>query len=112
MGDVVRVGRVGRSPARPRIAGALRAAAVAAVAATALGCSSGGYGGTGPDGFDPPGDHTVRRDGVFHAPGLSDPFASCVECHGADLQGGAAGEPSCFRCHDDVWSARGVAAPR
>lgn len=50
----------------------------------------------------PPG-HTVRRDGVWHAPGLEEPAENCAECHGADLRG-RGDAPSCFRCHGEVWS--------
>lgn len=50
-----------------------------------------------------PADHTARKGGAFHAPGLTDPVRNCATCHGADLRGGANGEPSCFRCHGEVW---------
>ena len=51
-----------------------------------------------------PEDHTVEKDGAFHAPGLNNPEATCTICHGADLMGGANGEPSCFACHGQEWS--------
>jgi len=50
-----------------------------------------------------PDNHTVNKDGARHAPGLENPTTNCVECHGADLRGGAAGQPSCFSCHSKVW---------
>ncbi len=56
---------------------------------------------TAPDNA-PPG-HTVVQDGVAHAPGLNNPTQECVACHGADLRGGANGEPSCFSCHGREW---------
>ena len=49
-------------------------------------------------------DHTIRRGGAFHRAGLNDPEQNCVQCHGADLQGGDNGEPSCFLCHGAVWN--------
>ncbi|MCK5439673.1 MAG: hypothetical protein KAI97_07000 [Gemmatimonadetes bacterium] len=48
-------------------------------------------------------DHTVRRGGAFHRPGLTAPAENCVQCHGADLRGGDNGEPSCFSCHGNIW---------
>lgn len=50
-----------------------------------------------------PADHTLRKGGALHAPGLNDPVQNCATCHGAALRGGANGEPSCFRCHGEVW---------
>lgn len=50
-----------------------------------------------------PEGHTVVRDGVAHAPGLSEPMENCAQCHGPTLEGGAAGEPSCTACHGVVW---------
>ena len=55
----------------------------------------------GADG-DAPEGHTVNKNGAFHKPGLDNPLANCVECHGADLRGGTSGV-SCFRCHGQVW---------
>lgn len=52
---------------------------------------------------DAPASHTVSQDGVRHLPGLGDPETNCVACHGADLLGGANGEPSCFSCHGQKW---------
>lgn len=52
---------------------------------------------------DAPPGHTINEDGVAHRPGLSDPETNCVACHGADLGGGASGEPSCFSCHGRKW---------
>ena len=56
---------------------------------------------TVPD--DAPDGHTVVRGGAAHAPGLSNPLANCVGCHGADLRGGPVGQPSCFSCHGQKW---------
>jgi hypothetical protein len=56
--------------------------------------------GTGPENT---GTHTVSKGGVAHAPGLNDPAQNCATCHGADLRGGANGEPSCFSCHGKKW---------
>ncbi|MEJ2504185.1 MAG: hypothetical protein P8177_12885 [Gemmatimonadota bacterium] len=52
---------------------------------------------------DAPAGHTVNKDGVAHAPGLSDPLMQCTDCHGQDLEGGSQGQPSCFSCHGEVW---------
>lgn len=96
-----------RGAPRTGTAGFAAAFAVAILAASAA-CSD-GYGTSGPD-FMPPADHTVRRGGFLHAPGATEPLANCAECHGADLMGGADGEPSCYRCHGAVWQER-VPAP-
>jgi hypothetical protein len=52
---------------------------------------------------DAPPGHTVNQDGVAHAPGLNDPTENCTACHGADLRGGDAGQPSCYSCHGQEW---------
>ncbi len=49
-----------------------------------------------------PADHTVNKSGVYHKPGLDNPLANCVACHGADLRGGTAGV-SCYKCHGQKW---------
>ena len=67
------------------------------LAAGTLACGEEGVGPDAPEG------HTVSRDGVAHAPGLQTPETACAQCHGADLRGGAGGEPSCFSCHARVW---------
>lgn len=88
-------------PARPLLRG--RAAIVLAVvlAASLAGGLSACDSNTAP--ADAPEGHTVIKDGVAHAPGLNSPQANCATCHGADLRGGEAGEPSCFRCHGQKW---------
>jgi len=63
-----------------------------------LGCSDSS---TAP--ADAPEGHTVRRGGVAHATGLSNPLANCTTCHGPDLRGGPNGQPSCFSCHGQKW---------
>lgn len=55
---------------------------------------------TSPSGAAP--NHTVNVKGVYHKTGLTNPTANCVECHGADLQGGTA-KKSCFSCHGKKW---------
>lgn len=52
---------------------------------------------------DAPEGHTVMKEGVAHAPGLNNPVAACGQCHGADLRGGNAGQPSCYSCHGQKW---------
>jgi len=54
-----------------------------------------------PD-YNPPADHTISKDGFMHRSGLNDPLANCVNCHGADLQGGTTGV-SCYQCHGKQW---------
>lgn len=73
-----------------------------ALAGLALACSDDGPAGpvVPPEGAP---NHTVRQGGRFHAPGLRDPEANCVSCHGADLMGGDEGQPSCFACHGRRW---------
>ena len=58
---------------------------------------------TAPGAGSAPESHTVLRSGVTHAPGLTDPLQNCTSCHGADLRGGANGQPSCFTCHGQKW---------
>jgi len=74
---------------------------VALVAVAPLGCDDDDEGPTGPS--NAPASHTVSQEGVRHLPGLNDPAANCVACHGADLRGGNNGEPSCFTCHGQKW---------
>lgn len=52
---------------------------------------------------DAPEGHTTMKDGVAHKPGLGNPATNCVACHGASLDGGEDGEPSCFSCHGRKW---------
>ena len=51
--------------------------------------------------YNPPSDHTVVEDGIRHKPGLNNPTANCVGCHGADLKGDSG--PSCYTCHGKKW---------
>ncbi len=50
-----------------------------------------------------PADHTNFHGGTPHATNASSATVYCVSCHGADLQGGTNGEPSCFSCHGREW---------
>ena len=52
---------------------------------------------------DAPEGHTAMNGGVPHMPGFKNPTVNCTACHGANLQGGAAGEPSCTSCHGVKW---------
>jgi hypothetical protein len=54
-----------------------------------------------PD-YNPPGDHTISKDGIMHKSGLNQPLDNCINCHGADLQGGSSGV-SCYECHGEAW---------
>ena len=62
-----------------------------------------GCGGSETAPEDAPEGHTTMKDGVPHAPGLNNPTANCVACHGETLQGGDNGEPSCYSCHGQEW---------
>lgn len=62
-----------------------------------VGCSDDTVPLNAPDG------HTVVQDGVAHASGLNSPAVNCTACHGATLEGGDNGEPSCFSCHGREW---------
>ena len=89
-----------RGLSRPslRLSAILWAVGLAAAAAlTACGDSA-----TEP-GDDPPANHTVSIGGALHDPGLNDPEVNCVGCHGATLEGGPDGQPSCFTCHGRQW---------
>ncbi len=76
-----------------------RMAVVMVVLLTLTGCGV----STRPDQTDAGAmaDHTLDRHGVLHRPGLKDPTANCVACHGASLQGDEG--PSCTKCHGKVW---------
>ena len=54
-----------------------------------------------PD-YNPPGDHTLSKDGIMHKSGLNQPMDNCINCHGADLKGGSSGV-SCYECHGEAW---------
>ena len=61
-----------------------------------------------PSNKDPlPSDHKIDLGDAFlitHAKGYDTPYtAHCAECHGQGLQG-IAEVPSCYGCHDAVWS--------
>jgi mono/diheme cytochrome c family protein len=48
--------------------------------------------------------HDQAMGGVKHASNLCQPIENCSACHGANLQGGTHGEPSCTKCHSDRWN--------
>ncbi|OGD22026.1 MAG: hypothetical protein A2W03_15685 [Candidatus Aminicenantes bacterium RBG_16_63_16] len=75
-----------------------KTAMLAAAAALGMAACSSPAGDSG----NHPADHTVNKGGTYHKPGLENPLADCVACHGADLNGGTAGI-SCFRCHGQKW---------
>lgn len=88
--------------ARRRSPRSAASTALAVGAALVLGLvACGDDGPTAPG--NAPADHTVVKDGRRHAPGLETPLQRCTGCHGADLRGGANGEPSCFNCHGQEW---------
>ena len=84
---------------RKRLFQALLICIALGAGAVTAGCSDDDA--AGPD--DTPDNHTVLRSGVAHGVGLNDPMQNCTACHGADLRGGAQGEPSCFSCHGQKW---------
>ncbi len=47
--------------------------------------------------------HTVDLNGIGHGAAYMKAERYCSYCHGATLQGGDSGEPSCFRCHGKNW---------
>lgn len=49
-------------------------------------------------------NHADNRDGAMHAANPCAPSSSCVLCHGTDLRGGPNGEPSCYGCHEALWT--------
>lgn len=52
--------------------------------------------------YDAPEDHTVKKSGAMHKPGLNSPEDNCTTCHGDDLRGGTTGV-SCYECHGKKW---------
>jgi hypothetical protein len=48
--------------------------------------------------------HKVSFGGRLHADGFCNPIDNCSACHGAALQGGSHGEPSCTSCHGAFWT--------
>ncbi len=48
--------------------------------------------------------HTVPLRGVMHKPDYCQPAVNCAACHGATLQGGPGGIPSCTSCHGALWN--------
>ena len=75
-------------------------ALVALIALAPAACDDDDEEPTGPS--NAPADHSISQDGVRHLPGLLDPEANCVTCHGTDLRGSAIA-PSCFTCHGQEW---------
>ena len=71
---------------------------IALISILFLSCSE----GTNNPNYDPPDDHTVKKDGSKHMPGLRDPEINCISCHGDDLRGGETGV-SCYECHGKKW---------
>ena len=85
------------STASLRAAATLRALAAVLVVTLMSACGR----ATEPSG-SPPG-HTETHGGVGHGVGARQATTQCVSCHGATLQGGANGEPSCYSCHGKKW---------
>ncbi len=49
--------------------------------------------------------HTEQYGGVPHGRQARSGARYCQSCHGAELQGGADGEPSCHQCHGRNWDS-------
>lgn len=47
--------------------------------------------------------HVVDKGGVVHAEPSLRATRYCQYCHGINLEGGLAGEPSCLQCHGQRW---------
>lgn len=43
---------------------------------------------------------------IYHGEYFRFPYQNCDEpqCHGSGLKGGNSGAPSCYKCHNDLWS--------
>ena len=51
-----------------------------------------------------PADHTIVNGIYRHEPNLFQPNLTCVNCHGANLEGnGFDDTPSCYLCHEQLW---------
>jgi hypothetical protein len=50
---------------------------------------------------DPPENHSIDFNGVWHMPGYEDPGTNCTPCHGDNLEGGSSGV-GCYECHDKL----------
>jgi hypothetical protein len=48
--------------------------------------------------------HNAKFGGIAHAEGMCQAMTYCSACHGANLQGGTNGEPSCTKCHVAFWT--------
>jgi hypothetical protein len=47
--------------------------------------------------------HNKNKDGAYHHYNVErDPDVYCTPCHGAALDGGTNGEPSCYSCHSSI----------
>ncbi len=47
--------------------------------------------------------HNKNKDGAYHHYNVErDPDIYCTPCHGATLDGGTNGEPSCYSCHSSI----------
>lgn len=73
------------------------------VAVAVLLLLSGCGGSTTEPSTNVPASHTERHGGVAHGVGARQATTQCVGCHGATLQGGSSGEPSCYSCHGKKW---------
>lgn len=60
--------------------------------------------GQGSPSSPPALSHDLSLGGVKHASNFCQPAQNCSACHGANLQGGSNGEPSCTKCHGDLWN--------
>ncbi len=82
---------------------AARVVVVLALSLAAAGAAACGSGDATAPSSNVPASHTERHGGVAHGVGARQATTQCVSCHGAALQGGAKGEPSCYSCHGKKW---------
>ncbi|MDH5559614.1 MAG: hypothetical protein OEY59_02010 [Deltaproteobacteria bacterium] len=47
-------------------------------------------------------DHSLEINGYFHKPDMTNAMTDCIDCHGADMDGGTTGV-SCYQCHFNKW---------
>lgn len=47
--------------------------------------------------------HSFTYEGIAHGAGAVHGERYCTSCHGKNLQGGSAAEPSCYTCHGKNW---------
>ena len=49
--------------------------------------------------------HPIDKQGIAHGASAQRAERYCQPCHGQNLLGGTLGEPSCYTCHGQRWTA-------